>query len=213
MKDADQDPQPHEGVGLAVASARRGVSRDARFQRYGHRGAIFWLTGLSGAGKSTLANRAEARLFAEGYLTYVLDGDVLRSGVSSDLGFSHQDRRENIRRAGAVAALFADAGMVVLVAMISPFTADRAAARRLAGSRFHEVFVQASLEACEQRDPRGLYRKARAGTIPQFTGVSSPYEDPVTPDLTIATERLDVDAAGERLVGYIMTNVPLRRPG
>jgi adenylyl-sulfate kinase len=213
LSEADDNGQSCDGGGLEVASAGREVSRGARLQRYGHHGAIVWLTGLSGAGKSTLANRAEAHLFAEGYLTYVLDGDVLRAGVSSDLGFSAEGRHENIRRAGAVAALFADAGMVVLVAMISPFTADRAAARRLAGSRFHEVFVQASLEACERRDPRGLYRKARAGAIRQFTGVSSPYEQPPTPDLTIDTERLDVAAAVERLVSYIMANVPLRRPG
>jgi adenylyl-sulfate kinase len=170
-----------------------------------------WLTGLSGAGKSTLASGAERRLFDAGYLTYVLDGDVLRSGVSSDLGFSAEDRHENVRRAGAVAALFADAGLVVLVAMISPFAEDRAAARRLSDSRFHEVFVQASVEACERRDPRGLYRRARAGVIPQFTGVSSPYEAPVAPDLVIETERLAVDAAIEQLTAYVMSQVPCRQ--
>ena len=212
MSDPTHDALTPWSEGLAVASAGRGVSRDARVRRYGHEGAIFWLTGLSGSGKSTLSTRAEARLFDDGYVTYVLDGDVLRGGVSSDLGFSPEDRRENIRRAGAVAALFADAGMVVLVAMISPFTADRAAARRLAGSRFHEVFVKASLETCEQRDPRGLYRKARTGEIRHFTGVSSPYEAPVRPDLIVETEHLDVEAAVDRLVAYIGAHVPLRRP-
>lgn len=192
-----------------MASAGGGVSREQRARRYGHSGAIVWLTGLSGAGKSTLAYRAEARLFDQGYLTCVLDGDVLRGGVSSDLGFSPEDRHENIRRAGAVAALFADAGMVVLVAMISPFAADRAAARRLSASRFHEVFVSASVEACEQRDPRGLYRRARAGEIPQFTGISSPYERPANPDLTIETERLGVEAAVDQLVSYIRSRAPL----
>src|SRR5688500_16621887 len=185
------------------------LSADIRAGKHGHMGAIVWLTGLSGAGKSTLAGLAEARLFAEGYLTYVLDGDVLRRGVSSDLGFSAEDRHENMRRAVEIAALFADAGILVLVAMISPFAADRAAARRLGGIRFHEVYVRASVEACERRDPRGLYRKARAGEIPEFTGVSSPYEEPATPDLTIETERLDVEASVERLVGYVQARIPL----
>ena len=161
------------------------ISRDARARRQGHAGAIIWLTGLSGAGKSTLATAAEARLFEEGYSVYILDGDELRRGISADLGFSARDRHENVRRAGEVAALLADAGLVVLVALISPFASDRDAARRVGGSSFREVFVKASVGTCEGRDPRGLYRRARAGEIPEFTGVSSPYEPPVTPDLII----------------------------
>lgn len=154
---------------------------------------------------------AEARLFGEGYSTYVLDGDELRRGISADLGFSSQDRHENVRRAGEVAALLADAGLVVLVAMISPFLADRAAARRVGGPHFREVFVSASLVTCEERDPRGLYHRARLGEIPEFTGVSSPYESPKAPDLVIDTEQLDIGSAVERLVEFVTAAVPLRK--
>jgi adenylyl-sulfate kinase len=189
-------------------SGRR-VSREARAHRQGHQGAIIWLTGLSGAGKSTLATSAEARLFATGYVTYVLDGDELRRGLSADLGFSPHDRHENVRRASEVAALLADAGLVVFVAMISPFAADREAARRVGGATFHEVFVKASLDACERRDPRGLYRRARSGEIPEFTGVSSPYEAPTSPDLIIDTEHLDEATAVEQLVAFVATRRPL----
>jgi bifunctional enzyme CysN/CysC len=192
-----------------MTGVRREISREARTGRYGHDGAIFWLTGLSGAGKSTLASGAEARLFEAGYATYVLDGDDLRRGISADLGFSAADRQENIRRAGQIAALLADAGLLVFVAMISPFSADRDAARRAGASGFREVFVKASLAACEQRDPRGLYRRARAGEIRDFTGVSSPYEEPTTPDLVIDTERVATDAAIEQLVAYVSAIVPL----
>ena len=192
-----------------MASVGRRISRDMRARKLGHEGAIIWLTGLSGAGKSTLATRAEARLFDEGYSTYILDGDDLRRGISADLGFSPEDRHENVRRAGEVAALLADAGLVVLVALISPFAADRAAARRVGGTSFREVFVDASLGTCERRDPRGLYRRARAGEIPEFTGVSSPYEPPTAPDLVIDTEQLDEDAAVDRLVAFVAAHVPL----
>jgi bifunctional enzyme CysN/CysC len=133
----------------------------------------------------------------------VLDGDNLRRGVNSDLGFSAKDRTENIRRAGEIAALFADAGLVVLAAFISPYARDRATARRAAGAQFHEVFVRASLDACEKRDPRGLYRRARSGEIAEFTGVSAPYEAPAEPELELDTEQLSADEAVERLVAYI----------
>ena len=184
------------------------ISRERRARRQGHTGAIIWLTGLSGAGKSTLATAAEARLFDEGYSVYILDGDELRRGISADLGFTARDRHENVRRASEVSALLADAGLVVLVAMISPFAADRDAARRVGGPSFREVFVKASVQTCEGRDPRGLYRRARAGEIPEFTGVSSPYEPPVSPDLIIDTEQIDVDAAVSRLVAFITECVP-----
>jgi bifunctional enzyme CysN/CysC len=184
------------------------ISREGRARRFGHHGAVIWLTGLSGAGKSTLAQFAERQLFDQGYATYILDGDSLRRGISSDLGFSADDRHENVRRASEVAALLADAGLVVLVAMISPFAADRDAARRVGGVDFREVFVKASLGVCEARDPRGLYRRARSGQIPEFTGVSSPYEPPTSPDLVIDTEQIDVDGAVSRLVTFIVDCVP-----
>jgi bifunctional enzyme CysN/CysC len=193
----------HSTVVADVTNVDHEVSRELRAKRYGHRGAVIWLTGLSGAGKSTVAMRAERRLFQKGYRAYVLDGDNLRRGVNSDLGFSAKDRTENIRRAGEIAALFADAGLVVLAAFISPYARDRATARRAAGAQFHEVFVRASLDACEKRDPRGLYRRARSGEIAEFTGVSAPYEAPAEPELELDTEQLSADEAVERLVAYI----------
>jgi len=188
------------------------ISRETRARRQGHEGAIIWLTGLSGAGKSTLATAAETRLFEDGYSVYILDGDELRRGISADLSFSAHDRHENVRRASAVAALLADAGVVVLVAMISPFASDRDAARRVGGPSFHEVFVKASVRTCEGRDPRGLYRRARAGEIPEFTGVSSPYEPPASPDLVIDTEQIDVATAVSRLVAFVTECVPRATP-
>lgn len=187
------------------------ASADLRARRYGHDGAIVWLTGLSGAGKSTIAMEAERRLFEKGYKTHVLDGDVLRRGINADLGYSPADRHENIRRAGHIAALFADAGLIVLAAFLSPYAGDRAAARRAANGRFHEVFVRATVEACEQRDPRGLYRRARAGELREFTGVSAPYEPPVHPDLELDTERLSIDEAVQRLVMYVEEHVQVGR--
>jgi bifunctional enzyme CysN/CysC len=190
-----------------VTNVEHEVSTEARAQQNGHRGGVIWLTGLSGSGKSTIAMGAEKRLFHKGYRVYVLDGDNLRRGINSDLGFSAADRRENIRRAGEIAALFADAGVVVLAAFISPDANDRAVARRAAGAQFHEVFVRAPLAVCERRDPRGLYRRARAGEIHEFTGVSAPYEPPTAPDVEIDTERLSIDEAVEHLVIYIEQHV------
>jgi adenylyl-sulfate kinase len=177
------------------------IATEARGQQNGHRGGVIWLTGLSGSGKSTIAMRTEKRLFQKGYRVYVLDGDNLRRGINSDLGFSSEDRRENIRRAGEIAALFSDAGVVVLAAFISPDATDRAVARRAAGAQFHEVFVRASLGVCERRDPRVLYRRARAGEIRDFTGVSAPYEPPTALEVDIDTERLSIDEARTDLLG------------
>lgn len=182
---------------------RHHVTASDRASRYGHHGAVIWLTGLSGSGKSTLAMHTEGRLFERGHVVYVIDGDNLRHGINRDLRFSAEDRRENVRRAGEIAALFADAGLIVLAAFISPYAQDRAAARAAAPGRFHEVYVRAPLSVCEVRDPKGLYRRARAGEIPNFTGVSDPYEPPVTPDLEVDTEHLSIDDATERLVAYI----------
>jgi len=149
------------------------VTRASRAERFGHRGGILWLTGLSGAGKSTLAMAVEQHLFRRGYAVYVLDGDNVRSGLNANLSFSPEDRVENIRRVGEVAALFADAGFLCITAFISPYRADRARARQAGGEAFHEIYVRADLETCERRDPKGLYRRARAGEIADFTGVSA----------------------------------------
>ncbi len=178
------------------------VSIEARTQRNGHAGGVVWLTGLSGAGKSTLAVALEQRLFERGYQVYVLDGDNVRHGLCADLGFSPEERTENIRRIGELAALMARAGMVVVTAFISPYRSDRALARAAAGERFHEIYVEADLELCESRDPKGLYKKARAGEIPDFTGISAPYEAPETPDFTVDTGDLDIEQAVAVLVDY-----------
>ena len=169
-----------------------GVGRDERV----FRGATVWLTGLSGSGKSTVAIAAERRLVAAGRPAYTLDGDNLRHGLNGDLGFSPEDRSENIRRAAEVARLFADAGVVALVPMISPYRNERDRARRLhldAGLQFIEVYVATPLEVCEQRDPKGLYARARAGEIRGFTGIDDPYEPPVTPEVTLTTTCGDAD--------------------
>jgi len=168
-----------------------------------HQGAVFWLTGLSGAGKSTLSNHVCRRLRALGYRSYTLDGDTLRAGLNADLGFSATDRKESVRRAAHAAALLADAGNVVLVALISPFAADRGDARTIVGTHFHEVFVSATIETCKQRDPKGLYLRALRGDLHEFTGISSPYETPAHPDLLLDTGNLSVSRCGDRLLGYI----------
>lgn len=183
------------------------LSPAARQLRNGHGGAVIWLTGLSGAGKSTLAMRVEHALFARGIQTYVLDGDNVRRGLCADLGFSPEARSENIRRVGEVAALMADAGLVVITAFISPFRDDRRRAREAAGEGFHEVYVKADLDTCEKRDPKGLYKKARAGNLKEFTGISSPYEAPETPELVIDTAAADIDVSVEKLVHYIVDRV------
>lgn len=179
------------------------VTREARHARNGHRGGVLWFTGLSGAGKSTLALALERELFARGYQVYVLDGDNIRSGLNADLGFGPEDRAENIRRVGEVAALFADAGFLAISAFISPYRADRERARRAAGEVFHEIYIHAPLEVCERRDPKGLYRKARNGEIPEFTGISSPYEPPEKPELVIPTHELSPEECLALLVRYV----------
>ncbi len=165
---------------------------------------MVWFTGLSGSGKSTLAAALEAALVGAGRAAYVLDGDNLRHGLNSDLGFAPADRSENIRRAGEVAALLADAGLITLTAFISPYRADREQARAAVGAeRFLEVFLDTPLEVCERRDPKQLYRRARAGEIEEFTGVSAPYEPPPSPALVLDTSRLDGAACVERLIGLL----------
>lgn len=182
------------------------VSHDARRQRNGHLGGVVWLTGLSGSGKSTLARGLEKRLFDAGCQVAVLDGDNLRHGLNNDLGFSPQDRTENIRRTGEVAALLASYGMIVVTAFISPYRADRAGARAAVvriGASFHEVYVEADVAVCEGRDPKGLYAKARAGEIPEFTGISAPYEAPEEPELRLDTAHEESEASLGRLEAYV----------
>lgn len=179
------------------------VTSAARAGRHGHDGGVLWFTGLSGAGKSTLAIGLEQALFAKGYQVFVLDGDNVRHGLNGDLGFSDADRQENIRRVSEVAALFSQAGTLVLSAFISPFEADRQNACRVIGAGFHEIFVDAGLELCEARDPKGLYKKARAGEISDFTGISSPYERPQAPAMTLDTGALAFEACLEKLEDYV----------
>ncbi|MCP9820483.1 adenylyl-sulfate kinase [Synechococcus sp. Cruz-9H2] len=179
------------------------VDRDSRASQRGHRSAILWFTGLSGAGKSTLANAVNVELFQRGLATYLLDGDNVRHGLCNDLGFSDADREENIRRIGEVAKLFLDAGVITLTAFVSPFRADRDRARSLVQpGDFIEIHCAAELAVCEQRDPKGLYAKARAGVIKDFTGISSPYEAPESPELRVDTGgRLEQNVA--QVISYL----------
>lgn len=176
-------------------------------KRNGHAAMLVWFTGLSGSGKSTLAHGVEESFFAKGWYTYLLDGDNVRHGLCRDLGFSEEDRVENIRRVGEVAKLFVDAGVVVLAAFISPYQRDRDIVRALfEPGEFVEVYVQCDLAVCEQRDPKGLYRKARAGEIQHFTGLDSPYEAPVSPELVVDTAKLDIAAS----IGRVQTCIEER---
>lgn len=188
------------------------VARESRERRFGHHGAVLWLTGLSASGKSTLAMGLEEKLLELGYACYTLDGDNIRHGLNANLGFSPEDRAENIRRVGEVAALFADAGLICITAFISPYRQDRFLARQAAQrTAFHEIHVAADLATCEARDPKGLYRKARAGQLRDFTGIDAPYEPPVAPELVIDTGGETVDESLTRLVEYIVTTHPLQR--
>jgi len=185
---------PHEGV----------VKREHRERLLGQRGVTLWFTGLSGAGKSTLAVAVEEALHKLGNLTYILDGDNIRSGINNNLSFSPEDRKENIRRIAEIAKLFREAGVITLTAFISPYREDRQLARDLAGTDdFIEVFADASLDSCEERDPKGLYKKARAGQIPEFTGISAPYEAPENPELHIRTDQQSVEQCVETVLNYL----------
>ena len=186
-----------------ITTTEHRVARETRWRANGHRGGVLWFTGLSASGKTTLAFELEQRLFKKGYQVYVLDGDNIRHGLSADLGFSPKDRGENIRRIGEVAALFADAGYIVISAFISPYRRDRELARQVGGEAFHEIHLTASLEVCEGRDPKGLYKKARRGDIPEFTGISAPYESPGHPELAINTGILSVEESLAILLEYV----------
>lgn len=169
------------------------ITREDRERVNSHRAVVLWFTGLSGSGKSTLAHAVENALFEQGCRTYVLDGDNVRHGLNKNLGFSPEDRNENIRRIGEVANLFIDAGVIALTAFISPYRDDRNEARNIAGDRFIEVYVKCALEVCEERDPKGLYKKARAGEIPEFTGISAPYEEPLDAEIVVDTGALSLE--------------------
>ena len=186
-----------------ITAVGHAVTREARSARNGHKGAVLWFTGLSGAGKSTLALALERELFAKGFHVYVLDGDNIRAGLNANLGFSPEDRAENIRRVGEVASLFADAGFIVISSFISPYRSDRERARAAAKDSFHEIYVKASLAACEARDPKGLYQRARKGEIQEFTGISSPYEAPDRADLVVPTDELPIDECLTRLIRFV----------
>ena len=190
------------------------VTPGDRAELLGHGAVTVWFTGLPGSGKSTLARAVEARLVAEGVMAYVIDGDNLRFGLNSDLGFSPEDRTENIRRAGEVSALLRDAGAVVLAAFISPYRQDRDRARGLhPDGTFVEVFVDAPLEVCEQRDPKGLYAKARSGAVAAVTGVNAPYEPPAAPEVRIDTASTDVGRAAAQVVDEVLARVRGPRRG
>jgi adenylyl-sulfate kinase len=190
------DSKPNENV----VRHRVTVDRAARIRISGKKSAVVWFTGLSGSGKSTIANALEARLNAAGRLSYLLDGDNVRLGLNSDLGFSEEDRKENNRRVAHVAQLLWDANVLTLVSFISPFRRERDSARQLIGADFIEIHVDAPIAECEKRDPKGLYVRARKGEIAQFTGISSPYEAPEHPDLTLHTESETVDQSVDKIM-------------
>ncbi|MFT6465548.1 adenylyl-sulfate kinase [Halopseudomonas sp.] len=185
-----------------------GPLTEKRQALYGHAGGVIWLTGLSAAGKSSLAVALEQALCARGYACYVLDGDTLRTGLNANLGFSPEDRQENVRRVAEVAALFAQAGMVCITAVISPYREARGYARQCYAQSFHEVHVAADLSSCEGRDPKGLYRKARTGELAHFSGVSAPYEIPLNPDLRIDTGRETLKDSLDTLLRYVLQHIP-----
>ena len=189
------------------------VNRADRERLLGQKGATIWFTGLSGSGKSTVAVAVEAELIKRGRAAYVLDGDNVRHGLNKNLGFSPEDRTENIRRIGEVAKLFTDAGMLVFTSFISPYREDRDSARALFDEGdFLEVYIEADVATCEERDPKGLYKKARAGEIPEFTGVSAPYEEPLSPELVVPTGRQTVQESVDQVIAHLEAHGYLAPP-
>ena len=184
-----------------------GVTKQQRQEQNGHKSAVIWFTGLSGSGKSTISVELEKALYEKGIRSYRLDGDNIRHGLNKNLGFSDGDRTENIRRIGEVSKLMVDAGLFTLTAFISPFRADRDEVRQLVeNGEFIEVYVKASVETCEERDPKGLYKKARAGEIKDFTGIDSPYEEPADPEIVLDTNISSVEEAVRQLLEYLEQN-------
>lgn len=180
------------------------ITKKMREARNNHNGITLWFTGLSGSGKTTLSHAVQQALFEQGLHTYILDGDNLRYGLNSDLGFSPEDRTENIRRSGEVAKLFNDAGVLTLTAFISPYRADRDQIReKMPPGDFIEIWLKPSLSVCESRDPKGLYKKARAGEIPEFTGISAPYEEPLHAEIEIDTGKLNIAESAQVVLDYL----------
>jgi adenylylsulfate kinase len=180
------------------------VTKQDRQRLNQHKSCTLWFTGLSGSGKSTLANTVDKKLFEKGIRSYVLDGDNIRHGLNKDLSFSKEDRKENIRRIGEVAKLFVDSGQIVLTPFISPFRKDREMVKTLfSKGEFFEIYVKCPLNVCEFRDPKGLYSKARKGEIHEFTGISSPYEEPLNPDLIIETNLLTIEESAEKIISFL----------
>ena len=188
------------------------VPRKLKEERNNHKSRVLWFTGLSGSGKSTVANATEKILHDMGLRTYILDGDNVRMGLNKDLGFSPEDRTENIRRITEVAKLFVDSGSLVLTAFISPYREDRDDARKVIGDNdFIEVFVSADLSVCESRDPKGLYKKARAGEIKGFTGIDAPYEKPISPELVVQTDKYGIEECAQIVVDYLIKNEIIKK--
>ena len=186
-----------------LVTVKHRITVEERWKANKHKGGILWFTGLPGSGKSTLAIELESYLFQNGIQVYVLDGDNIRQGLSSDLGFSPADRTENIRRIGEIGTLFADAGFIVITAFISPYRKDRELARQVAGDFFNEIYIKADVTTCEKRDPKGHYQLARTGKILEFTGVSAPYEQPNNPELIVDTNNQSVEQCKEHLINFI----------
>ena len=187
------------------------INRQNREERNKHKSFVLWFTGLSGAGKSTLANTIEKKLFDSDHNVIVLDGDNIRHGLCSDLGFTEEDRRENMRRVGEVAKLFVETGTIVLAAFVSPFRSDREQVRsRLPHGDFYEVYCECDLDICEKRDKKGLYARARKGEVQNFTGISAPYEEPIKPDMVVNTNKLSIDESVEMILDNLINRNSLK---
>ncbi|WP_457622331.1 adenylyl-sulfate kinase [Persephonella sp.] len=190
-----------------IVPHRGKIKKEDRQKLKGHKSVILWFTGLSGSGKSTLAHAVEEKLFEMGVHTYVLDGDNVRRGINKDLGFSEEDRKENIRRIGEISKLFVDAGIIVLSAFISPYKRDREFVRNLVEKdEFIEIYVKCPLEVCETRDVKGLYKKAREGLIKNFTGIDDPYEEPENPEIVVETDKETLEESVEKIIRYLKEN-------
>ena len=194
---------------LHLTPYQHAISREHRERQNGHKGHVFWFTGLSGSGKSTLASAVEYELYKQGIRTFILDGDNIRTGLNSDLDFSEASRKENIRRIANVSALMKDAGLVVLSAFVSPYQKERNFVRECTMGNFSEIFISTPLEICEQRDVKGLYAKARAGKISNFTGISAPFEEPTNPELDIPTHKMSINESTAMVVNYIKRIIKL----
>ena len=197
------------GEKLHIIPHQHAISKEHRERQNGHKGHVLWFTGLSGSGKSTIASAVERELHQQGIRTFILDGDNVRTGLNSDLNFSAASREENIRRIAHVSSLMKDAGLVVLSAFVSPYQKDRDFVRECARGDFSEIFISTPLEVCEQRDVKGLYAKARAGKISNFTGISAPFEEPAHPELKIPTHEISIEEAADMVVDYINTKIAL----